>query len=432
MIKMIKIGVSKIDITPSFNTPLGGYLERASPSIGVHDPLYVRSLIMDDGEQTIVIISLDLLAVDRKVTEEIREDINESADIDKENIMVAATHTHAGPDGIFKEPFFVSISTFNENLISDMRTKIKQSILSAMEKKKVVETRVGKITVESVSANRQVKNGPVDKQLITIRFDDNTGKMISAIVNFACHPTVLDASNLLLSADYPGYAMSLIEKIKNDSIPLFLNGAAGDVSTRYVRRESSFREVERIGNIVGSYALISLETSNKIEIDKLRLGKREVAVRVRKFPSDEEISQMVSRAEAMYSALIESKASIADLRKVFVICESLKNIRKYIEKLRALEGKTIEIEVQAFAFGDKVAIVGVPGEIFTEIGMKIKESSPFETTIVSGYTNGYIGYIPTPEAYESLSYESTVTIIEKESCKKIYEEAVNLLKTLKS
>jgi len=281
---------------------------------------------------------------------------------------------------------------------------------------------VGKIIVEGASANRRVKNGPVDKQLISMRFDDNTGKMISAIINFACHPTVLDASNLFISADYPGYALSLIEKVKSNSVTLFLNGAAGDVSTRYVRRESSFREAEKIGNIVGSYALISLETSNKININKVKMDRKYVDVRVRRFPLDEEINQMISRAEAMYNALIKSKVSTEDLRRAAVVYETLKNIKKYIDRLRPLEGKTIKIEVQVLAFGDKVAIVDIPGEIFTEMGMKIKENSPFETTIISGYTNGYIGYIPTPEAYKSLSYESTVTIIEKIVVKKFMKQ----------
>ena len=80
MIKMIKISVPKVDITPSFNIPLGGYLERTSLSIGVHDPLYARSLVIDDEEKTTAIISLDLLAIDRKTTEEIREDLEESVE----------------------------------------------------------------------------------------------------------------------------------------------------------------------------------------------------------------------------------------------------------------------------------------------------------------------------------------------------------------
>lgn len=428
---MIKVGASKVDITPSFNVPLGGYLGRTSPSTGVHDPLYARSLVIDNGEKTVVMISLDLLAVDKIMTEEIREDIEEIAEIDKENIMVAATHTHAGPDGIFKDPIFISILSPDEKLISSIKAGVKQSVIDALKKKKKTEVRVGKIIVEGASANRRVKNGPVDKQLISMRFDDNDGKMISAIINFACHPTVLDASNLLLSADYPGYATSLIEKVKYNSVTLFLNGAAGDISTRYVRHEASFKEAERIGSIVGSYGLISLETSNKIEVNEIRVDKRNVDVCVRRFPSVGEINQMIIRAKTMYDTLMKSKASSADLRKATVIYETLKNMKNYIDKLKPLEGKTIKIEVQAFVFEDKVAIVSIPGEMFTEMGIKIKENSPFETTIISGYTNGYIGYIPTPETYKSLSYESTVTIIEKETCKKIYEAVITLLKKLK-
>ncbi len=428
--KKIKVGVSKIDITPSSSVPLGGYLERTSLSIGVHDPLYVRSLAIDDGEKTVAIISLDLLAVDRKMVEEVREDIEETTGIDKENVMVAATHTHAGPDGIFRDTIFPSRSDPNEKLISTLKTKINQSILNAVEKMRTAEVRIGKVIVEGASANRRVKNGPVDKQLISIRFDNNDGKLISAIINFACHPTVLDASNLLISADYPGYAMSLIEKAKSNSVPLFLNSAAGDISTRYVRRESSFSEAERIGNIVGAYALVAIEKSEKIEIDEIKVNKKDMELHVRRFPSDEKINSMISQVKATYMALKKRKSSPADLRRVTVIYEALKGLKEYLNRLRPLERKTVKIEIQIITFGDNIAIVGVPGELFAEIGMKIKENSPFETTIIAGYANGYIGYIPTPETYESLSYESAIAIIDKDSSQKLYNSIIDFLRNI--
>lgn len=67
------------------------------------------------------------------------------------------------------------------------------------------------------------------------------------------------------------------------------------------------------------------------------------------------------------------KVSTADLRRAAVVYETLKNIKEYIDRLRPLEGKTVKIEVQVLAFGDKVAIVDILGEMFTEMGMKIKK-----------------------------------------------------------
>ncbi len=72
---------------------------------------------------------------------------------------------------------------------------------------------------------------------------------------------------------------------------------------------------------------------------------------------------------------------------------------------RGKKSATVPVEVQTLRLGD-IAIVGIPGEVFVEIGLGIKKGSPFEHTFVAGYTNGCIGYMPTKEAFQEGGYET--------------------------
>ena len=104
-----------------------------------------------------------------------------------------------------------------------------------------------------------------------------------------------------------------------------------------------------------------------------------------------------------------------------------------IVKLANDPEKTREVEVQAIRIGD-LSITGLPGEVFTEFGLKIKSKSPFVYNMISSLTNGLNGYIPTREAFYQGGYEptlSTYTCLEQEAGDKMTEKAYELLQKLK-
>ena len=94
------------------------------------------------------------------------------------------------------------------------------------------------------------------------------------------------------------------------------------------------------------------------------------------------------------------------------------------------QGETKTTEVQALAVGDELAIVGLPGEVFVELGLTLRERSPFKHTLVMGLANASIGYIPTRRAYEEGGYEPTSSRLVPGSGERLVEEALALLGTL--
>lgn len=100
----MKIGYYKVDITPSFSVEISGYgfyLKRKSE--GIHDPLFAKSIYLNDGENEILIISCDLIGINREEIVKIREEIERETKIPFYNIIISSTHTHSGPSTLYLE-----------------------------------------------------------------------------------------------------------------------------------------------------------------------------------------------------------------------------------------------------------------------------------------------------------------------------------------
>ena len=97
--------------------------------------------------------------------------------------------------------------------------------------------------------------------------------------------------------------------------------------------------------------------------------------------------------------------------------------------VHARNGRAVRAEIQVIAVG-AVAFVGVPGELFVELGQRIKKASPFRSTFIVGLANDSIGYLPTMEAYAEGSYEPTSTRLAPGAGEKIADTAIDLLKRL--
>src|SRR5437868_11636952 len=96
-------GAAEVVITPPVGTFLDGYGARNSGSIAVHDNLHARAVVVDDGATQAAIVGCDLIGVDRRLVTAAREYAAKATDIPPQNIMIAATHTHAGPAGLRRD-----------------------------------------------------------------------------------------------------------------------------------------------------------------------------------------------------------------------------------------------------------------------------------------------------------------------------------------
>lgn len=393
----------QIDITPPVGTPLEGYGARVGVSQGVHDPLYAQILLLKSGEAQIALLCLDLLGVGLGFTHRVRDAIEKAIGVPGEGILLAPSHIHSGPAGYIEELPGFPFSKDSE-LQSIAVRQLAGAALWASQELQPARLGVGKGLVEGIGRNRNdPEHGPMDDELILLRVDDSDGRPIAVVMNYGCHPTVLSHRNLLISADFPGAARATLNKIFPETVFLFTNGASGDVSTRFTRREQTFNEVDRMGNILAGEVL-KVMSSVATESQGDLVGQVEqVKLPIRPFPPIEEAESTLHQLETQLQELKDSGASHGDIR---IATTRVQGAAIQVELKKALEGrKHIETELQVLKLGPTV-LIGLPGEPFVRIVLELKAKSSTPYTAVVSYANDEVGYFPDIQSYQAGTYEA--------------------------
>jgi len=207
----LKAGVARVDVTPPVGIHLGGFAGRIGPSQGVHDPLYAKALALSDGDETAILVVADILSLPRDLVEGVRASIQGITGVGKGGVMVAATHTHSGPETIgikagLDDPYISAYLKVLEKYLSGV---------AYMAWRNMAEARIGGGRGDAVIGfNRRKRENSIDSEVGVIRVDDNEGNPLAVVVNYPCHAVVLGPENLLISADYPGYVNAVLERIK--------------------------------------------------------------------------------------------------------------------------------------------------------------------------------------------------------------------------
>lgn len=393
----------QIDITPPVGTPLEGYGAREGVSRGVHDPLVAQLLLLKSDETQVALICLDLLGVGSAFTHRVRDGIEEATGVPREGILLACSHTHAGPAGYIDELPGLPVSSDPE-LQRITSRQLTGAAIWAQQKLEPARLGVGKGIVEGIGRNRNdPEHGAVDEELVLLRVDDVEGRPMAVMMNYGCHPTVLGYQNLLISADFPGAARSALRKVFPRTVFSFTNGASGDVSTRFTRREQTFTEVERMGNMLAGEVLkvmSSVITESRVEL----AGRVEpVKLPIRPFPPIEEAERVLHELETELLQLKESGASHGDIR---VATTRVEGAAIQVILAKELAGRTrMETELQVLELGP-LGLIGLPGEPFVRTVLDIKAMSHMPHTAVISYANDEVGYFPDAHSFEAGTYEA--------------------------
>ncbi|UCF62181.1 MAG: neutral/alkaline non-lysosomal ceramidase N-terminal domain-containing protein [Anaerolineaceae bacterium] len=393
----------QIDITPPVGTPLEGYGARVGVSQGVHDPLYAQVLLLKSGEDQVALLSLDLLGVGLGFTHRVREAIEDAIGVPAEGILLAPSHIHSGPAGYIGEfpgfPF-----TKDPELQNIAVRQLEGAALWASQELQPASLGVGKGLVEGIGRNRNdPEHGPMDDELILLRVDDLDGRPIAVVMNYGCHPTVLSHRNLLISADFPGAARATLNKIFPETVFLFTNGASGDVSTRFTRREQTFNEVQRFGNMLAGEVLKVMSNVVTERQGDLASQVEQVKLPIRSFPSIDEAESTLHQLETQLQELKDSRASHGDIR---IATTRVQGAAIQVELMKALEDrKHIETELQVLKLGP-MTLIGLPGEPFVRTVLELKARSSMPFTAVVSYANDEVGYFPDIQSFQAGTYEA--------------------------
>jgi len=395
-------GAAKIDITPQGSVWMDGMI-RDHKSEGVHDPLLARALIMAQNERmehSCVIVSVEVCGLRSDDTRSMRESISSYTGVPSEHIIIAATHTHSGP---------AAIGFFNQaehDYVRELQEKITAAAQEAVRAVKPVRAGYASGIEDTISHYRRlladdghvVMNwepyppqkivgplGTIDPEVgvLVLAHDEHPDDIICILFNHAGHPNVLSGDNYFLSGDYPGLTARLLEQ-EFGCPALFVNGAEGTMDIDGLR-DRDREGVERTGRALASAVS---QTAGRIELSPellIRTGSVTYTLPARTI-TDHEITWAEQVLKNTGGKVRSMANGVGDDYKALLF-----------KRLHGSENRVIPVEQTCIAIGD-CAFISFPGELFTEIGMHIKEESPFSHTYIIGLANGEIGYIPTNKA----------------------------------
>ncbi len=437
----MRIGAAAIDITPPVGTALDGYGGRTDVSLGVHDPLYARALYLDDGATQLALVVCDLIGIGSFLAQRARELIAERPGILASNVMISATHTHAGPAGVRGRGEPVLVEEIARKIAGAVRVAHRNAVEGALK--------YGTTELSSIAQNRRFPDGPIDRRLDVLAADTPDGTNIATVARYGCHATTLERDNLDITAEFPGEACRTIEQvIGGGAVGLFFNGACANVNPAWIRQDYS--EVRRLGTVVGAKAAaLSQELrpiginhqAHNIRWEELTHRPVDAGVQVsgalkaasltfeapyRSGPSDDDFVRTLEVLEREYADAIATGLSSEDRRALAAKVTMARMER--IALMRARDhGPTRTEEVQAFRLGDNLQLVALPGEVFYETGEDIRRRSGVENLMVVAYANDYPGYFCRPEAYAEGGYEPGATPFAPEADELLIEAAVEAL-----
>lgn len=399
----MKAGIAKQKITPPVGVDLTGYLGRLGPSNKTHDDLFVTALILDDGDARIGIISMDVLGTDMDQDARLRKAISEATGIKPGNLMIVATHTHAGPAlGALRE-----CGSPDEVFVCQLWSKIVQTAKAASENLADAKLSYAKSESELAwnrrawvieSDVRQSENsGVITDPQVSALLIEIAGSEPVLLYNYACHGVVMDSDNREISADWIGAARERLESSGLVGMSIFLQGCCGNINPRW---RGTFAEVQRAGLSVAEPLLESLSNARPLAEPKIKVTWRYIDLPYDPLPDTEALQQEISfRRSEFEKAQAESNV---------VMQKAHRALRDWaqdaLDMVNADGGpKSIRVGLQAISFGE-VIFVTLPGEAFCEYGLWFRDMTDAEV-IPAGYANGNIGYIPTAESYKEGGYE---------------------------
>ncbi|CAN5897291.1 hypothetical protein BH24CHL4_BH24CHL4_15070 [soil metagenome] len=399
-------------------TPMAGYAARTGHSNGTLDPLTVSALALSVQGRELVIVSADVVAVDAAVTQKVAA----AAGIARSSLLIAASHTHSGPAGISNRLHPASAEQVDHDLRRRFVAASAETIALAREGRLPATVSIGQAATTGLASNRNDPAGPYDPGLTVLTVQRESGAFDAVLVQWACHPTTLGAGNARISADFPGTLRSHLrgQLAPGDPVVVYLNGAAGDISTRFTRAAQTPNVVDRLGAALADASRAAMANADPLPA---HINHASTTVQLAGWSQDE-ISETLARLNETPVPGHSSPAAMT--RSSVTRAQGLALLQSLAQSPCRPRRRSLRLDV--WTLGDWV-ILGVPGELFASLGQHIMTSSP-HPAIIAGYAGGYAGYLADQAAYAVGTYESLASPFAPGSGEKVSEAAITLLRDL--
>ncbi|MDG1894245.1 MAG: neutral/alkaline non-lysosomal ceramidase N-terminal domain-containing protein [Fuerstiella sp.] len=456
--KPFHVGLAEADITPPRGFPMAGYYHERLAQ-GTNDPLQAKAIVFRDGDESAALVVCDLIGISTDLSRKVRQRVSEQTDIPRTNIVIAATHSHTAPD--YMKELWLTLGKRPQNAL---RRKYINSLIeeivavtvdaAASAKPALVEsgTAVQQMTVSfnrrfvmrdgSVKTWQNFTNpnviraaGPIDPVIGLLAVRSETGDLRGVFSNFALHLDTVGGQKW--SADYPFFIdRTLKSSTGPDVISIFGTGCCGDIN------HSNPRSTQRntagtIGTSIGDSIVRRIDRLQPIEQTALVVKSRTVQLPLQNATNEEVADSVRIVAQAGRGEKVDFFEHVTAYKKI--ILDHFRHAQPFettsdhitwgLSRSLAGIGPSLPVDVTVMTIGRDVAIVCLPGEVFVELGLAIKQGSPFHTTMIVELSNAVETiYIPNRAAYAGGSYEVTNSAVQPGSGEILVETALTLLR----
>ncbi|MDB5387870.1 MAG: Neutral ceramidase [Planctomycetaceae bacterium] len=456
--KLLKIGVAEVDITPPPGFPMAGYYHERLAD-GAIDPLKAKAIVFRDGQTEAALVVCDLIGIAVDLQRAIRQRASEKTGIPVSNIVISATHSHTAPD-YMKELYLKLGGEPQEPLRAEYIEKLingpVDAIVKAHATAKPASVASGAARQQNpVSFNRRFvmrdgsvrtwmnlenpevvrQAGPIDPEIGLLTIRDEAGVPLGILSNFALHLDTV--GGLKWSADYPFFIEQTLRKESGTGvISIFGTGCCGDINHSDPRRRERNKS-DFIGNSIGQSIQAQLSTLQPVERPNLIVKSRMVPLALQDATQEEvtrsiqilKAAQKKEKVEFLDHVLAYKRLMLDQMRHPKPHANAREFITWGLSRSLAGIGENLPVEVTVVAVGRDLAIVCLPGEVFVELGLAIKQGSPYRTTMVIELSNCVETiYIPNRAAYAGGSYEVTNSAVQPGSGEILVEAALGLLR----
>ncbi len=476
----LRAGVAKVDITDR-TTAL------------VNDPCFAKALVLKTEETTVVLITLDAVAVGgigrvgNGFMATVRGALEKDLGIAPSSVVVNASHCHGIVRGDLEPLVIQAVKDAMKNLVPVKAGAGigREARISENRRLKMKDgTQVDMRRAYSMPRDEDVASvGPIDSQIGLLRLDREDGKPLAVLYQFACHP-IMNPPSKGCSADYPGYASKVIEEaLGGGAMAFFIQGCGGDINPVRYKEVTRPADAEPLGTMLGASVLsaarqvktkadgelkVSNETisvpraadyENRIgaiekEQAKLLAALKPTNINFKAFlplllqhklwpdfPShhsqsylhDQALDQKgISQLDADNRVLVDNYlANLQVMEQLTRLNTNLALLKRHLAETKAAGKPTLDVEVCGLRVGD-FKLVTFPGELTVQVGLNIKSLAKDEHAFVSGYTNGYIYYTPTVAQRNNTGYaqEDCDTLVAPEWQKIFETKALEVLQHL--
>ncbi len=418
-----RIGIARADITP----PIGIYARnwgaaKHDVACSIHRPLTLSVLALAklDGGQPLVFVDADLGWWKTPLTyTKFSTRLLETLKLQPANLIFALSHTHSGPPLMDADDSLLGsdlLRTWMEHVFESTVFAVRQALKNQIEA--TLDWHTGRCSLathrdlpDPVPGNSRIlcgfnPGGKPDDTLIVGRVTDASGRIVSTITNYACHPTTLAWENTAISSDYVGSMRETMEQVTR-APALFMLGACGDLAPRY----QYVGDPEIADGHGRQLAYAALSTLQGMEPPGTRLAFSETVesgapLAVWKHESCEP-SQVLKANQTTVDLPLKDWPSADELEEQRLASTDRaleERLRRKRDIRRGIgDGSTFSLPITAWRIGDAV-LVGSCCEPYSVLQQELRRRFPDRTVICMNLINGSIGYLPPSDLYDTEVY----------------------------